>query len=126
MRCKSTVTGEGQYVKDVGGVVQVAVITLQMRPDESFSVSLGHEWPAEVSGERLEELDRAVLRGIVESLAGRCPLSALGCGVTTISAIYREGTGPMPFQVASTLAMQSALQKADWSSPEPPTSPKAA
>lgn len=126
VRCKSTVTGEGQYVKDVGGVVQAAVIAVQLRPDDSLSVSLGHEWPAELSGERLDELDRAVLRGIIESLARRCSLSALGCGVTTISAVYRAGSGPMAVQVAASLAMQTVLQKADWSSPEPPTGPRAA
>ena len=126
VRCKSTVTGEGPYVKDVGGVVRAVVIVVQLRPGDSFSVSLGHEWPAEANGEQQDELDRAVLRGIIESLARRCSLAALGCGVTTISAVYLEGSGPMAVQVAASMAMQAALEKADWSSPEPPTGPRAA
>ena len=120
VRCKGKVTGEGRYIKEADGVRQVAGIVVQATSDDTLRVSLGHEWPADITADRVDELDQAVLRGIAESLVTRCSLAFWGCGITTISATYAEGTKPWAVRIAASMAMLDLLNKADWSSPEPP------
>jgi hypothetical protein len=118
-------SGRGRYVKEVSGIRYLADVRLEIRPADSLSIRLGHEWPVGIGPAEVADLERTLIAGVVEHLLERGELALWGCHIRVLSVACGEHTPLLALRIATDLAVQDMMKKADWS-PEPPPRPDAA
>ena len=117
-------TGQGRYIKDTGSRRQFADVSVEGRPAEQLTITLGHEWPPEVTQEQRTSLDQALVRGLFEAVLRHEP-AALGCHLVTTHVVHHQDISEVAVRIAASMAFQDMARKTDWS-PRTPTGPVAA
>jgi hypothetical protein len=123
-RPTDTTTGRGRYIKEAGGRRHCADVSVEGRPAEQLTITLGHEWPPEVAEELRTDLDHALVGGLFEAVLRHEP-AALGCHLVTTGVVYHQDTSDVAVRIAASMAFQDMARKTDWS-PRTPTGPVAA
>ena len=123
-RPTDTATGQGRYIKETCGRRQFADVSVEGRPAEQLTITLGHEWPAEVAQELRTDLDHALLRGLFEAVLRHEP-AALGCHLVITGVVYHQDASAVAVRIAASMAFQDMARKTDWT-PRTPSGPVAA
>ena len=114
LRCVRGARGQGRYLKQVRSHEGFAAVTLQAWPAQSFSLACTHEWPEAVSSVEAEDLDRALLQGLVEG-AARVDLPPWRASIVCTAVGYESGlTNSTAVRVAASLALQDLVDHGEW------------
>ena len=124
-RCREPTVGKGHFLKQVWGGPQFADVFVEVTPADTLCITLGHEWPVGLPSEKMAELDRALLSGILAAMAERGHLALWGCRIKSTAVLFDERTSPISIRVAAALAVHDMMGTAVWT-PHPPNEPEAA
>ena len=114
VRCTAETRGDGRYIKAKGSKPRFGHVSIVCSPAFVLTVRHEHHWPDHVAPDERAALDEGLLAGIMGGLtSGEYP--AWLCGVTTVNVGYMpEQTTRQAVQAAAALAVQDALQRANW------------
>ena len=114
LRCVRASRGQGRFVKEVRNRERFADVTLQAWPAHTFSLACTHEWPEGVSATEAEDLDRALLQGLVEG-AYKAEQPPWRSSIVCTAVGYKTGlTNANAVRVAASLAVQDLVDHGEW------------
>ena len=118
--CVAQLVGRGKYIKTTpDGRSHYGSVRLSARPSESLAVRLSHNWPSSLPASTEEDLDHALLRGIVEAIVREDP-PPFGCCITTDEVEYQaDRTTTMAVQIAASMSLMDLSRKAGWEGGDP-------
>jgi len=120
LRCSAPLRGQGRYVKETKEASGFADVTLVASPATEFVVRFRHQWPDEVSTPVADELDGAMLEGIMEASL-RAEQPPWGCDLSSTAVEYRTGlTSALAVKIAAAMALQDLLGRSGWIGRLPP------
>jgi hypothetical protein len=113
LRCVRAARGQGRFLRE-GHRQAFCDVSLQAWPADSFSVTCAYDWPDEVGAPEAEDLDRALLQGLVEG-AGQLELPPWRSTIVCTNVVYKAGfTNPAAVRVAASLAVQDLVAHGEW------------
>jgi hypothetical protein len=113
LRCVRAARGEGRFIRKKNREGFCGV-TLQAWPADEFSLTCTYEWPAGVRPVEAEDLDRALLQGVVEG-AGEVEQPPWRASIVCPAVIYKAGlTNADAVRSAASLAVQDLVDHGEW------------
>lgn len=120
VRCTAAGAGTGAYAnRDEGERRGCARVEISVEPAEALCIRFEHTWPAEREPSRAEQLDRRILAGLCEALAGGRASARFGSVVTRSVVDYGANSTLVAFGIAASMAIQDAIRRGGWDSVDP-------
>ena len=113
LRCVRAAHGQGTFIRKKNAEA-LCDVALQAWPAESFLLTCTYEWPEGVRAVEAEDLDRALLQGVVEG-AGQVEQPPWRASIVCPSVVYKAGlTNANAVRIAASLAVQDLVDHGEW------------